>query len=193
MASTQPTDHKKPMKPYLLALCLLLNACSTLPPAIENAPEPDIAYHQANQDLNSYKNAKVRWGGLIIDVENEQNFSIVQIMNYPLDSFGRPQLSQPTEGRFVIKTPEFLDPAIYTKNSEITVAGSLQGTIERIIDKKHIYPPLILASTIYLWPAYERSNYYGYGGGFGFGYPYYGFYGYPYYYGGGYYFRPFRW
>ncbi|MCK9397082.1 MAG: Slp family lipoprotein [Methylobacter sp.] len=167
------------MKRYLFPICLLLNACSNLPPAIKNPPLFDLSYTQAIQKIADYKDAPVRWGGIIIDVENEQNFSLVQVLSYPLEGDGEPDADQQSVGRFIIKSPEFLDPAVYTKDAKITVAGTLSGDIERSIGKKVIRLPLVSASTIYLWPVYAYSNYYN---GFGYGYdPYYG--GYPYYWG----------
>jgi len=182
------------MKQYLLSICLLLmSACSTLPPAIEAPPLYDLSYSQVTRNIAQYKEAPVRWGGVVIDVENEQNFSLVQVLYYPLNSYGRPRLDKANEGRFLIKSPEFLDPAVYTKDTEITVAGTLKGDIERKVGNKTLRLPLISPTAIHLWPAYVPGNYYGYGGygygGFGYGYPYYGYYGYyPYYWGG--YFGP---
>jgi outer membrane lipoprotein len=178
------------MKSYLLSLCLLLAACSNLPPLIENPPLYDISYGEATRNIAHFKDAPVRWGGAVIDVENEQNFSLVQVLYYPLNSYGRPQLDKPNEGRFLIKSPDFLDPAVYTKNSEITVAGALKGDIERSVGKKSLRLPIISAKVIHLWPASIPGNYYGYGGygygygGYGYGYPYYGYGYYPYYRGG---------
>lgn len=167
------------MKRYLLSVCLLLSACSNLPLAIKNPPPLDISYIQATQDIAKYKNAPVRWGGVIIDVENEQNFSLVQMLCYPLNGDGKPQTDQPNEGRVLIKSPEFLDPAVYTKDTELTVAGILIGDLERTIGKKVMRLPMILATTLYRWPVYVRDNYYD---RFDYGYnPYYG--GYPYYWG----------
>ena len=180
------------MKRHLLSICiLLLSACSNLPPAIENPPLYDISYSEATRNIARFKDAPVRWGGVVIDVENEQNFSLVQVLYYPLNSYGRPQLDKPNEGRFLIKSPEFLDPAVYKKDIEITAAGTLKGDIDRAVGNKSLRLPIIAAKVIHLWPAYEYGNYYGYGGygGFGYGYPYYGFYGYPYYRGG--YFWPY--
>ena len=182
------------MKRYLSFICcLFLSACSNLPPAIQDAPLYDIAYRQAMQNLAKYKNAPVRWGGIIVDVENEQDYTLVQVLYYPLGSYGRPLTDQSNEGRFVIKTPEFLDPAIYAKSTEITVAGTLAGDIERTVGKKNMRLPLISAGVIYQWPDYAPSGAYGYGGygGFGYGYgPYNSFYGYyPYYWGG--FYRPY--
>ena len=179
------------MKRHLLSICiLLLSACSNLPPAIEDPPLYDISYSQATRNIAQYKDAPVRWGGVVIDVENEQNFSLVQILYYPLNSYGRPRLDKPNEGRFLIKTPEFLDPAVYTKDTEITVAGTLKGDIERTVGNKTLRLPLISSTVIHLWQAYVLDNNYGYGG-FGYGYPWYGYYPYyPYYWGG--YYWPYR-
>lgn len=177
------------MNPYLLLPCLLLGACAGLPQAMKDVRVVDITYTQASQNLDGHKDVSVRWGGVIIDVENEENFSLVQALFYPLDYLGRPQLDEPHGGRFVIKSTEFLDPVIYAKDREITVVGTLNGGIERTVGKKVIQAPLLLSAAIHLWPAYQ--NYYGYG-------PYYYGYG-PYYghpflfrkgWGGGYY-RPY--
>ena len=173
------------MKWYLLPICLLLNACSSLPPAIENAPAYDLGYKETSQNIAKYIKAPVRWGGIIVDVENEQTKTLVQVLYYPLGGYGRPDLDEPNEGRFLIEVSEFLDPAIYTAGKEITAAGILKGDDERTIGKKVMRLPLILATTTYLWPSYDSSYYRGYYG-YGFDYyPYYGGYGfYPYYWGG---------
>ncbi len=169
------------MKLCLLTVCLLLSACSTLPTAIKNPPQYDISYTQAIENIGHYKDAPVRWGGMIVGVENEQHFSLVQVLYYPLGSNGQPQMDQSAAGRFVFKSPEFLDPAVYAENTKITVAGTLIGDIERTIGKKVMRLPLISATTLYRWPAYVYDSRYD-GFGYGYGYnPYYG--GYPYYWG----------
>jgi outer membrane lipoprotein len=183
------------MKKYLPIVFLLLSACSNLPPAIENPPAYDLGYQEAVINTAKFKNAPVRWGGSIIEVENEPNFSAVQVLSYPLNSSAHPDLDEQSQGRFVIKSPGFLDPAIYTKNKPITIAGILQGSTERKIGNKTLQLPLVSANHIQLWDEMDYYPYYpnygGWGYGFGYGsgfYPYGGFGYYPYY-GGGFY-RP---
>ncbi|MSP28312.1 MAG: Slp family lipoprotein [Methylococcales bacterium] len=183
------------MKAIFLLLCLVLTACSSLPPAIENPPAFDLAYRYAAQDTARYKTMLVRWGGVIAEVDNEQNASLVQVLLYPLNSYGRPMVDEQPQGRFVIKSSQFLDPLVYSQNSEITVAGTLTGSINRTIGKKTMSLPLVLSNTLYLWPMITYSDYYGYGypyGGFGYGgygsggFGYgggFGYYNNPYYYG----------
>jgi outer membrane lipoprotein len=179
------------MKKCLLIACLLLSACSNLPPAIEDPPAFDLSYQEALINISRYKNAPVRWGGTIVEVENEPSFSAIQVLLYPLGSFGRPDTDEPHQGRFVLKSTEFLDPAVYTKDTAITVAGTLEGDTERTIGKKVLRLPLVAAKQIHLWQEIDYYPYYGGYGGYGYGsgfYPYGGFYGNnPYYWGGGYY------
>ena len=149
------------MKRYLSLTFLLLSACSTVPVAIKNPPLHDISYTEATtQNITNFKDAPVRWGGIIVDVENEQNFSLVQVLYYPLDSGGEPLKEKSNAGRFVFKSPLFLDPAIYVINAKITVAGTLTGDIERMVGKKVLRVPLISATTIYLWQDYDYDSYY---------------------------------
>lgn len=182
----------KKMRPYLLFVCIFLSACVGLPAAVRDVPVAKVGYGEVSQDPNSYKDTSVRWGGVVIDVENEENFTLVQVLSYPLNYSGRPQLNKQSEGRFVIKSSEFLDPAVYAKDREITVAGTIEGDIERTIGKKHVRLPLLSSKGIYLWPVYQYQPY-AYGGpGYGFS-PYFG---YGYYYGGPYwggFYRPYWW
>jgi outer membrane lipoprotein len=181
------------MKYFLLIASFLLGACSNLPPAIEDPPAFDLSYQEALTNISKYKNAPVRWGGTIVQVENEPTFSAIQVLLYPLGHYGYPDLDEQNQGRFVFKSPEFLDPAVYKKDAAITVAGILEGDTERTIGNKTLRIPLVAAKYIHLWPQQDYYPYYGGYGGFGYGsgfYPYGGFYGYsPYYWGGGY--RPY--
>jgi len=130
------------MRAHLLFFYFLLGAC-VMPIAIEDTHVVDISYSQAIQSLDSNKDVLVRWGGVIIDVENEK-FSIVQVKFYPLNYLGRPQLDKSSEGHFVIKGAKFPNPVVYVKNMEITVVGTLKGAIKRTVDEEIIRVPLIL-------------------------------------------------
>jgi outer membrane lipoprotein len=80
---------------------------------------------------------------------------------------------QPHQGRFVISSPEFLDPAVYEKDTQITVAGMLAGEIDRTVDKKVLHLPLLSLTTLHLWPDYTNNPMYGSYG------TYNAYYGYP--------------
>jgi len=86
------------MKLYLLTICLLLSACTSLPPAFDNAPATDVTYNQARDGLARYHNTLVRWGGVIVSTEIIENTSLMEVTHYPLDHYGRPQLDETSEG-----------------------------------------------------------------------------------------------
>ncbi len=160
------------MKFVVIMLTAVLAACSHLHPNIRNAPLHDLAYTEAVVDVKNKKDAPVRWGGVIIAIDNQQNASFVQVLYYPLGTWGRPQIGENPLGRFVFKTSEFLDPVIYSVNRLVTVAGTLSGTVERKVGERTLSLPLVNVSTVHLWPHradgfYERDRM-GFGFGFGF-------------------------
>ena len=112
------------MKICLYLFCLFLGAGTNMPKAIQHMNVVDITYSQASQNIEIHKNVPVRWGGIVIDVENEEDFSLIQVLSYPLNFSGRPQLDESHGGRFVIKSTEFLDPMVYAKDKEISVVGT---------------------------------------------------------------------
>jgi outer membrane lipoprotein len=177
------------MRSYLFALaCLFLSACSGLPSNVREIPVEKVSITEASQNPDRYKGTSVRWGGLIIEVDTQENYTLVQVLSYPINYYGRPELTKPSDGRFVVKTSEFLDPAIYEKDREVTVVGVLDGDIVRSVGHKTIQVPLLSTKAHYLWPVYQYQSGYGYYGGYGG--PYAGPYGYygpaPYYWGGSY-------
>jgi len=149
------------MKLYLISICLLLSACTSLPPAFDNAPATEVTYNQVREDLAGYHNTLVRWGGVIVNVENVDDASLMEITHYPLDHYGRPQIDETSEGRFVIKSVELLDPETYAAEREIIVLGVIDGDIERTMSNEtRVLLPLINSTAIHLWPMNYRNNYY---------------------------------
>ncbi len=159
-----------------LVLLIFLSACSSMPSVIRDFPVTDMPYQLVSQNVDNYQDTPVRWGGTVIDVENDKDSSLIQILYYPLDHSGFPKVRQTGEGRFAVRTSDFLDPAILTRNSKVTVIGTLSGGIERTVGNKLIRIPLITSKAIYLWPKdYGVNRMYGYSH-----YPY-GYYPYPYF------------
>ena len=94
----------------------------------------------------------------------------MQLACYPQAYAGLPEIHRDGEGRFVVKSPDFLDPEVYIKDKENTIAGVITGDTELTVGKRVIRVPLLSATAIYLWPKLTNYNYYS---------PYYG--PYPYY------------
>ncbi|MCX8049639.1 MAG: Slp family lipoprotein [Methylohalobius sp.] len=161
------------MKPmYLLGLFLLLSACATMPPELAGVAESPSLDEVAAQP-ESFRGRRIRWGGTIIEVSNEADATFLQILAKPLDRTGRPEEDATPQGRFLMRTEQFLDPAIYLREREITVVGTGAGIAERQIGKRSVKLPLLEAERWHLWPKRERTPVY---------YPYWWYYPYPMYY-----------
>jgi len=136
----------------LLTCCLLLAACSTIPPELKAPDVQPVSLIQVVEHPKRYQGWVVRWGGRILQLTNEANDTWVQVLSYPLDGKGRPETDATPEGRFLIHTHAFLDPAIYLPDKELTVIGTLAGFEERMVGKRKIHIPRVEARGWYLWP-----------------------------------------
>lgn len=74
----------------------------------------------------------------------------------------------------MMRTEQFLDPAIYEEGQEITVFGHLNGEVERTVGERIIKMPLVEAEQFHLWEDYRDRNqrYYPYSGYNCYPYPY---------------------
>jgi outer membrane lipoprotein len=75
------------------------------------------------------------------------------VLAEPLDSQARPdRSSEQGLGRCVACKQGFYDPEVFAKGREITVTGTLDGTVQHKIGEYDYTYPRVAANTIYLWP-----------------------------------------
>jgi outer membrane lipoprotein len=114
-------------------------------------PPTSIAGAQAG----GHEGERVRWGGRIVSTTPGRAETCLEVVGLPLDREARPQDSDDSQGRFVACTPGFLDPAVYSRDREVTVVGTLEETISRPIGEYDYLFPRVRAETVYLWPKPE--------------------------------------
>ncbi len=136
---------------------VVLQGCSNLPVNIKTPPAVDIQYQQVVDNEKNFRNYPVRWGGTVIDTHNQPNESRMSVLFYPLGYYGRPKLSQAAAGRFEIVSQQFLDPAIFKQDVEITVAGTFVGMALRKIANASVNLPQIALQSYHIWPKYTRE------------------------------------
>jgi len=148
------------MKYYRILIGLLLTGCSVLPPAFNDTRVEHISYSQVMEDVQRYENEYVRWGGVVVDVRKEQSGSLMQVLFYPLDHYGRPKVDQPAEGYFLLKSPGNSDQDIVYDDKEIVTIGVVEGKTKPLDKQGNTALPLIHATAIHPWPIAYRENYY---------------------------------
>lgn len=156
-------------------LLTALTACSNVPKQIKSPPADDVQLNQVIANKELVASQPVRWGGEIVEIENTDDVSLIQVVQFPLNHYGKPQLNKDSQGRFIARSNEFFDPAVYKQGSLITFSGiATTDTAKRSIDEKQIIMPIIDVTDSYRWQVYEpRPSTYYYDP---FYYPYYGFY-----------------
>jgi len=91
-------------------------------------------------------------GGKIIEIEPMGDYTDLQVVQLALNTSDRPEENDRSEGRFLIRSEQFLDPALYPAGTLITVVGQLQGSEERPIGQMSYRYPVITPQEIKKWP-----------------------------------------
>ena len=138
--------------PLLMAIPFFA-ACATAPKPLQGEFTVDSAKDVA---ANGRSGDRVRWGGLVIEVEPEAERTCLQILSRELSDTARPRDRDVSEGRFVACRDGFYDPEIFTKGREVTVAGRVAGMTTRQVGEYGYPMPEVAADVVYLWP--ERRD-----------------------------------
>jgi len=157
---------------------LMLVACS---PVLnrelmrEGARNVPLSQIRENPDVNQGK--LFIFGGVIVDTKVTDKGSQIEALYVPVSNLGYLKDLEQYGGRFLAlfpRTSGMLDPIIYKKGREITLAGTFVENRQGKIDEMEYSYPVFEIKQIYLWE--EQRDYYmmpAY-------YPYYYSYPYPY-------------
>jgi outer membrane lipoprotein len=88
----------------------------------------DLRFSQLIEDPQKYKGQIVYLGGTILGTINTAVGTQIEILQKPLDRNNKPRKTDDSEGRFIIRHPNYLDPAIYSTGRDIVVVGQVAGT-----------------------------------------------------------------
>lgn len=138
----------------LLATCavLLLGACSSIPQQLQGEYPPLVPRVTSERDIGT----QVRWGGIILAAQPEQDRTCFEILSRELGSSMRPRDVDLTQGRFIACQRGFHDPEVFAKGREVTVIGQLQQIDLRKVGDFNYRYPVLAADFITMWP--ERPD-----------------------------------
>lgn len=135
--------------------------------------DKNLTFPIVQQDPTAYVGSTVIWGGEIIKTTNLTDGTEILILDTPLDYQGMPRDAEFSRGRFMAKSSQFLDPALYKNGKKITVAGEIMGQETKPLGKTEYIYPAIRVKQLHLWKSPQYMYYYS---------PYWDWYGpYPYY------------
>jgi outer membrane lipoprotein len=148
------------MKKYLFLSCVLfLTACASVPKKLE-LPEnvESVDFSKAQTPETNFVGQKARWGGVIASIENNAETTMLEIVNFPLQSSLRPKKGDETLGRFKVYFNGLLDPVIYKKGRTITALGTVSELESGEIGEHKYNFPVLKDASVHLWKKIERID-----------------------------------
>lgn len=153
----------------LLLAAPLLAGCATAfpPPALEGVNRAaTVAALRA--DVTPYLGQRALVGGEILATQTRPGQTEIELLSRPLRYDDSPERTDTSDGRALIRTAQFLDPAVFAKGRRITVVGRVTGAEERVIGDLPYRYPVITSEQIRLWaldpPAGVYPYFYPYAG-----------------------------
>jgi outer membrane lipoprotein len=157
------------MRPQLFIslLLFLIVSCAPFPKEVMQEVKKDIEFNEVFKAPDAFKGETVIWGGVIIETITRTDDTLIIVRQAELDFQKQPKELDKSAGRFLVRYRGFLDPAIYSKDREITVAGTIAGKEERPVGEHRYTYPVIDARALRLWekrkelPPYYYDPWYG--------------------------------
>jgi outer membrane lipoprotein len=138
------------------ATALLLGAgCATAPfPAeLTRTVDRGVTLKELRAEPKAHTGARVILGGDIVATVPKPGETEIEVLSRRLGGGDVPERGDRTDGRFLVRTREFLDPAVYASGRRLTVLGTVAGVEERRVGELPYSYPVINAERIKLWPA----------------------------------------
>jgi len=177
-----------------LALAVLLGGCaSAFPGEVMRTVDTRISADDLRRDPAAYKGARVIVGGDILSTQPKPGETEIELLARRLRDDDSPERSDRSPGRLLLRSADFLDPAVYAAGRRISVIGTVSGVEERKVGELPYRYPVIAVERIRLWPQ-EVAQYGAYypWGAWPYG-PYDPYYFGPYPFGPRYRFAPYGW
>jgi outer membrane lipoprotein len=141
----------------LLAGCAAMRGPDLVPGELKGELDRDLSLSEVRQAPEDYAGRVVLWGGTVIQTMNRENATLIEIVQLPLDRSERPRDVDSTQGRFLIRSSEYLDPYIFRRGREVTVVGELAGTETMTLGDVEYTYPVVRAANIRLWEQREEK------------------------------------
>jgi outer membrane lipoprotein len=145
-----------------ISAALMLTACSpVLNRELMKQGARDLPFNELRDAPDSFKGRLFILGGVVVNTRFTETGSQIEALYVPVDSYGYLNQGGNTSGRFLALYPRtrgLLDPVVYKKGREITLAAEFLETRKGKIDEMEYVYPVFEIKEIYLWD--EMRNYY---------------------------------
>ncbi|HSB40355.1 MAG TPA: Slp/YeaY family lipoprotein [Methylomirabilota bacterium] len=136
----------------LLPLLVLLTGCATaFPDEVMRTVNTQVTADELRAMPEAHKGTRVIVGGDILATQPRTGETEIELLTRRLRGDDSPERSDRSPGRVLLRTKEFLDPAVYAPGRRITVIGLVEGVEERKIGDVTYRYPVLAVERIRLW------------------------------------------
>ncbi len=153
------------MKKFPVILILLCAAVTSCAPVLRHdlmeAGIREFSLPDVVKSPDAYEGKLFVFGGIIVTTKATPEGSLIEALLVPVNARGYLKDVDAPQNRFLALFPKesgFLDPIIFKKNREITIAAEFKGLREGEIDEMLYTYPFFVIRQLYLWA--ERPEYY---------------------------------
>lgn len=143
----------------LIVVMVLLSSCA---PVISqetlSLADRHLTFQELIRNPDQYRGTIIVIGGRIIGISHDNEESWLEVLQQPLGWRYKPERTDESQGRFLVRFKEHLDPEIYRNDRLITVAGEVEGARHRFIDKLKYTYPVVLHRESHIWPPGDAGD-----------------------------------
>jgi outer membrane lipoprotein len=108
---------------------------------LRKVADKELTLPQVVPNPQQYHGALVIWGGYVLETQNDASGSALIVLETPLGGGEEPKAREKSRGRFIARTPDLLDPALFEAGRRVTVAGRIVGAEVRPLGQtQYTYP-----------------------------------------------------
>jgi outer membrane lipoprotein len=153
LATPRPWRYRLCMR-ALVCVAMIVAGCasSPFPEDLARSADRALTLRELRSNPTAHVGARVILGGEVLVTTPKPGETEIEVLSRTLGAGDVPERGDSTAGRFLVRSPEFLDPAVYAPGRRLTVLGTVAGRSERRVgDLPYVYP-VISAERIKLWP-----------------------------------------
>ncbi len=162
----------RPCLTLIAAGLLTTSGCASTDDLVDpgSSGTSQVTYAQVKAAPESYIGHPVTFGGKVLGAKRLKEWTRIKILQLPLTSSLKPTFDlTKSQGRFVARQKEFLDPATLPAGTFVTVIGEVAGSVILPIDEMEYNYPILEIKNVRIWTddeelprvrPYIGSNYY---------------------------------
>lgn len=143
----------------VLLVAILLSGCAgVFSDDVLNRVEWDVPFAVLRVEPEQYQGRSFLLGGAIVAVRNGAQGGELEVAQLSTDDNGHIKDNPTSGGRFLARSGDFLDPAIFRRGMLVSLVGPVAGKEVRELSGREYAYPVLAIREIHLWRPEERNR-----------------------------------